>query len=174
MSWSAEIRPGLSRSYRAFFCRNPPIQHLSGVYCLQRRSQRGCIIMAHLGRRLQDSSLRRSGQRPITASVTISRLLPSASPPSSYHLDHSDSTLPSGYKMGVYRNFDTPPLAERTRFELVVGLLLRQFSKLVVSATHPPLHWWRAAGLPEGRAALISDAKVGSFFGIAKFLSGFS
>ncbi|MDE6300589.1 MAG: hypothetical protein K2M19_02610, partial [Muribaculaceae bacterium] len=25
------------------------------------------------------------------------------------------------------------------RFELVVGLLLRQFSKLVVSATHPPL-----------------------------------
>lgn len=30
-------------------------------------------------------------------------------------------------------------LAERTRFELVVGLLLRQFSKLVVSATHPPL-----------------------------------
>ena len=30
-------------------------------------------------------------------------------------------------------------IAERTRFELVVGLLLRQFSKLVVSATHPPL-----------------------------------
>ena len=30
-------------------------------------------------------------------------------------------------------------VAERTRFELVVGLLLRQFSKLVVSATHPPL-----------------------------------
>ena len=28
--------------------------------------------------------------------------------------------------------------AEGTRFELVVGLLLRQFSKLVVSATHPP------------------------------------
>ena len=32
-------------------------------------------------------------------------------------------------------------VAERTRFELVVGLLLRQFSKLVVSATHPPLHF---------------------------------
>ena len=31
--------------------------------------------------------------------------------------------------------------AERTRFELVVGLLLRQFSKLVVSATHPPLQY---------------------------------
>ena len=30
-------------------------------------------------------------------------------------------------------------LAERTGFEPVVGLLLRQFSKLVVSATHPPL-----------------------------------
>ena len=30
-------------------------------------------------------------------------------------------------------------VAERTRFELVVGLLLRQFSKLLVSATHPPL-----------------------------------
>ena len=29
--------------------------------------------------------------------------------------------------------------AERTRFELAVGLLLRQFSKLLVSATHPPL-----------------------------------
>ena len=29
-------------------------------------------------------------------------------------------------------------VAEGTRFELVVGLLLRQFSKLVVSATHPP------------------------------------
>ena len=30
-------------------------------------------------------------------------------------------------------------LAERTRFELAVGLPLRQFSKLLVSATHPPL-----------------------------------
>ena len=29
--------------------------------------------------------------------------------------------------------------AERTRFELAVGLPLRQFSKLLVSATHPPL-----------------------------------
>ena len=28
--------------------------------------------------------------------------------------------------------------AEGTGFEPVVGLLLRQFSKLVVSATHPP------------------------------------
>ena len=38
-------------------------------------------------------------------------------------------------------------LAERTRFELVVGLLLRQFSKLVVSATHPPLHYVRLANM---------------------------
>ena len=30
-------------------------------------------------------------------------------------------------------------LAERTRFELAVELPLRQFSKLLVSATHPPL-----------------------------------
>ncbi len=44
--------------------------------------------MAHLGRRLKGS-----------ASVTISRLLPSASPSSSYHLNHYDSTLPSGYKL---------------------------------------------------------------------------
>ena len=36
---------------------------------------------------------------------------------------------------------DLQLLAERTRFELVVGLLLRQFSKLVVSATHPPLQY---------------------------------
>ena len=37
--------------------------------------------MAHLGSRLKG-----------LASVTISRLLPSASPPSSCHLNHSDST----------------------------------------------------------------------------------
>ena len=30
-------------------------------------------------------------------------------------------------------------VAERTRFELAVELPLRQFSKLLVSATHPPL-----------------------------------
>ena len=31
-------------------------------------------------------------------------------------------------------------LAEATRFELVVRLPVRQFSKLVVSATHPNFH----------------------------------
>ena len=48
-------------------------------------------------------------------------------------------------------------LAEGTRFELVVGLLLRQFSKLVVSATHPPF--------------LNVDAKVRIFFYSSKFFS---
>ena len=52
--------------------------------------------------------------------------------------------------------------AERTRFELVVGLLLRQFSKLVVSATHPPLH---------GGFEPIASAKLGSFFELCKFLA---
>ena len=37
------------------------------------------------------------------------------------------------------RHESQPFDAERTRFELAVGLLLRQFSKLLVSATHPPL-----------------------------------
>ena len=45
------------------------------------------------------------------------------------------------------RVVDLQLLAERTRFELVVGLLLRQFSKLVVSATHPPLQRWLFADL---------------------------
>ena len=35
-------------------------------------------------------------------------------------------------------------LAERTRFELAVELPLRQFSKLLVSATHPPLQCFGA------------------------------
>ena len=39
---------------------------------------------------------------------------------------------------------DLQLFAERTRFELVVGILLRQFSKLVVSATHPPLQWCKS------------------------------
>ena len=51
--------------------------------------------------------------------------------------------------------------AERTRFELVVGLLLRQFSKLVVSATHPPLL---------GGFVPFASAKLGSFFELCKFL----
>ncbi len=44
--------------------------------------------MAHLGRRLKGS-----------VSVTIYRLLPSTSHPSSYHLNHSDSALPFGRKI---------------------------------------------------------------------------
>ena len=57
------------------------------------------------------------------------------------------------------------PLAERTRFELVVGLLLRQFSKLVVSATHPPL---LDCGL-----AVFRDAKLELYFDMTKFFRDF-
>ena len=39
----------------------------------------------------------------------------------------------------LFRESVRPVNAERTRFELAVGLPLRQFSKLLVSATHPPL-----------------------------------
>ena len=45
-------------------------------------TKEGCVRMAHLGRRLQDSAL----------VIDLSQL-PSASPASSYHLNHSDSTL---------------------------------------------------------------------------------
>ena len=53
--------------------------------------------------------------------------------------------------------------AERTRFELVVGLLLRQFSKLVVSATHPPLQRFSSFAL--------ASAKIDRVFESAKFLA---
>ena len=51
-------------------------------------------------------------------------------------------------------------LAERTRFELVVGLLLRQFSKLVVSATHPPLRGERVYCRRYHSTVLLCDCKV--------------
>ena len=54
-------------------------------------------------------------------------------------------------------------VAERTRFELVVGLLLRQFSKLVVSATHPPLQCFSSFAL--------ASAKIWRVFETAKFLA---
>ena len=53
--------------------------------------------------------------------------------------------------------------AERTRFELVVGLLLRQFSKLVVSATHPPLQCFSSFAL--------ASAKIDRVFEFAKYLA---
>ena len=67
-------------------------------------------------------------------------------------LGHSFSFCTIGYgvwvrnrgKQKALRNWFLRASAERTRFELVVGLLLRQFSKLVVSATHPPLQWFCA------------------------------
>ena len=49
-------------------------------------------------------------------------------------------------------------VAERTRFELAVELPLRQFSKLLVSATHPPLR-----KLAESISS-IATAKVALFF----------
>ena len=55
-------------------------------------------------------------------------------------------------------------MAERTRFELVVGLLLRQFSKLVVSATHPPLQFHVFNRL----SGFVSANLFNSFY-IAKF-----
>lgn len=53
-----------------------------------------------------------------------------------------------------------PFMAVRTRFELVVGLLLRQFSKLVVSATHPPFR-------------VKCGAKLRIMFGFRKLLAIF-
>ena len=54
----------------------------------------GCVIMAHLGRRPRDS-----------CSVIDLSQLPSPSPSGSYHLNHSDSTLPSGQENDVVSNF---------------------------------------------------------------------
>ena len=59
--------------------------------------------------------------------------------------------------------------AERTRFELVVGLLLRQFSKLVVSATHPPLQYVSPLAF---RAFLLTRMESWTCFG--RFLLWFA
>ena len=58
-------------------------------------------------------------------------------------------------------------VAERTRFELAVELPLRQFSKLLVSATHPPLR-----KLAEIYFS-IASAKVALFFDPASKLDVF-
>ena len=50
--------------------------------------------------------------------------------------------------------------AERTRFELVVGLLLRQFSKLVVSATHPSLQYFRTLTLQIRTFKILSQSTM--------------
>ena len=57
-------------------------------------------------------------------------------------------------------------LAERTRFELAVELPLRQFSKLLVSATHPPLR-------KLAEVFSIATAKVLLFFIPARFFAIF-
>ena len=83
--------------------------------------------MAHLGRRLRDSSQRRSGRRPMTGSVIDLSQLPSPSPSGSYHLEPflaepsdqrsmTDSTLP--IRIETRRDnvkkfhYDTVPLAD--------------------------------------------------------------
>ena len=55
-----------------------------------------------------------------------------------------------------------PVVAERTRFELAVGLPLRQFSKLLVSATHPPLQCLMLKKLS------LSECKDSDFFWLGK------
>ena len=52
--------------------------------------------------------------------------------------------------------------AERTRVELVVGVLLRQFSKLLVSATHPPFQ-------ANTELFRFASAKIDTFLETAKF-----
>ena len=57
-------------------------------------------------------------------------------------------------------------LAERTRFELAVELPLRQFSKLLVSATHPPLR-------KLAESIFNSDCKGTAFFDTCKRFAQF-
>ena len=62
------------------------------------------------------------------------------------------------YKLKFIRLFCS--FAERTRFELVVGLLLRQFSKLVVSATHPSLQYFRTLTLQIRTFKILSQSTM--------------
>ncbi len=66
---------------------------------LRRYKKRGCVIMAHLGRRPRASG-----------SVIDLSQLPSPSPSGSYHLNHSDSTLSIRMQKRRWSNFDTAPL----------------------------------------------------------------
>ncbi len=67
--------------------------------CLAAIQKRGCVIMAHLGRRPRASG-----------SVIDLSQLPSPSPSGSYHLNHSDSTLSIRMQKRRWSNFDTAPL----------------------------------------------------------------
>ncbi len=71
-------------------CNCPP-QFFCGI-------KRGCVIMAHLGRRPRASG-----------SVIDLSQLPSPSPSGSYHLNHSDSTLSIRMPKRRWSNFDTTP-----------------------------------------------------------------
>ncbi len=89
---------------------------------------RGCVIMAHLGRRPRASG-----------SVIDLSQLPSPSPSGSYHLNHSDSTLSIRMQKRRWSNFDTAPccicyavgLAEA---EFFAGLELRFGGQTVEAA----------------------------------------
>ena len=65
----------------------------------------------------------------------------------------------------VYKGFRFV-VAERTRFELAVELPLRQFSKLLVSATHPPLR-------KLAESIFNSDCKGTAFFDTCKSFARF-
>ena len=53
--------------------------------------------------------------------------------------------------------------AEGTRFELVVRLPVRQFSKLLVSATHPPFRKFRLKHTAKNKNKLSRTAKIQKF-----------
>ena len=59
--------------------------------------------------------------------------------------------------------------AEGTRFELVVRLPVRQFSKLLVSATHPPFRELHLKRPRQGTKALSRTAKIQKFIVSAIF-----
>ena len=75
---------------------------------------RGCVIMAHLGRRPRASG-----------SVIDLSQLPSPSPSGSYHLNHSDSTLSIRMPKRRWSNFDTTP------FDAGCGLKTAQWERVI-------------------------------------------
>ena len=73
--------------------------------------------------------LRTSRRNQVASFFCFSTLLASASDRRRLSKQKQEHTLVCSWKFSA---------AERARFELAVGLPLRQFSKLLVSATHPP------------------------------------
>ena len=75
-----------------------PVGAIDSLGAIGRLYSRGCVIMAHLGRRPRASG-----------SVIDLSQLPSPSPSGSYHLNHSDSTLSIRMQKRRWSNFDTAP-----------------------------------------------------------------